>query len=124
VAVQKKLAGTVIDGVCRDVDGIRELNYPMFTKGYFMVTGKDRVELQLVNEPIALCNIKVRPGDLIMADQSGVLVIPADKAENALGTALFIHHAEEKIVGDVKMGSTLLDARNKYNYSALQRKDK
>jgi len=46
VAVQKKLAVTVIDDVCRDLDGIKELNYPMFTKGYFMVTGKDRVELQ------------------------------------------------------------------------------
>ena len=51
-------------------------------------------------------------------------MIPANKAENVLETALVIHHAEEKIVEDVKKGSTLLDARNKYNYSALQRKDK
>ena len=38
-----QLGGTVIDGVCRDVPVIRQLNYPIFTKGRYVVTGKDRV---------------------------------------------------------------------------------
>ncbi|HQL37432.1 MAG TPA: RraA family protein [Bacillota bacterium] len=121
VAVAKKLAGTVIDGVCRDVDGIRELGYPMYTKGYFMVTGKDRVECKAVGEPVSICNVLVCPGDLVMADDSGVLIIPGDKAEEVLENALIIKSAEEKIVEATKAGLTLAEARKKFKYDTLQR---
>ena len=121
VAVSKKIAGTIIDGVCRDVDGIRELDYPMFTRGHFMVTGKDRVTLESVNEKITICNVRVAPGDLIMADQSGVLVIPQERAEEVLKLALEIEKAENSIVDAIKKGSSLKDAREKFNYAALQR---
>lgn len=121
VAVKKKLAGTVIDGVCRDVDGIRELDYPMFTKGHFMVTGKDRVTMETMNQPISICDIQVRPGDLVMGDQSGVLIIPNDKAEQILEAAIMIDETEERIIQEVKNGSTLIAARQKLKYDTLQR---
>jgi regulator of RNase E activity RraA len=121
VAVKKKLAGTVIDGVCRDVDGIRELGYPMYTKGNFMVTGKDRVTMETMNQPISICDIQVKPGDLIMCDQSGVLIIPLDKAEQILKTAVIIEKTEEKIIQEVKNGSKLIEARQKLKYDTLQR---
>jgi regulator of RNase E activity RraA len=121
VAVSKKLAGTVIDGVCRDVDGVRELDYPMYTKGHFMVTGKDRISMESFNEPVTICDVQVIPGDLIMADQSGVLVIPKQKAEQVLALAQEITDAEVKIVDAVKNGASLREARVKFNYDALQR---
>ena len=121
VGVQKKLAGTVIDGVCRDVDGIRELGYPMYTKGHFMVTGKDRVMMGSMKEPVSICNVRVRQGDLVMADQSGVLIIPIEKAEEILVSANKINKVEEKIVEEVKKGSTLVAARTKLGYDFLQR---
>ena len=124
VAVSRKFAGTVIDGVCRDVDGIREQNYAMFTKGYFMVTGKDRVTLESVNEKVVICGVRVSPGDLIMADQSGVLVIPQDRAKEVLETALKIEEAENGIVEAIKGGSSLKDARAKFGYHKLQTPDK
>lgn len=124
VAVKKKVAGTVIDGVCRDVDGIRDLDYPMFTKGHFMVTGKDRVALQATNIPVSICNVVVAPGDLIMADQSGVLVIPKDKLDEVLKTALVIEEAETRILEAIKSGSSLYDARQKFKYDSLQRPEK
>ncbi len=121
VAVQKKLAGTVIDGVCRDVDGIRELGYPMYTRGHFMVTGKDRAVMESFNRPVAISDIQVNPGDLIMADQSGVLVIPRNRAEEVLGLAREIAAAEEKIVAAVHEGLSLKEARARFKYDALQR---
>ena len=121
VAVAKKISGTVIDGVCRDVDGIREMDYPMFAKGHFMVTGKDRVNCEEVGGPVSICKVLVKPGDLVMADQSGVVIIPADKAAEVLRVALEIQQAEENIVTAVKGGSSLKDARQKFNYAALQR---
>ena len=121
MAVSRKIAGTVIDGVCRDVDGIRELDYPMFARGHFMVTGKDRVTLESVNEKIIICNVRVSPGDLIMGDQSGVLVIPQEKAEEVLKLAQEIEKAESGIVNAIKKGSSLKKAREKFNYATLQR---
>jgi 4-hydroxy-4-methyl-2-oxoglutarate aldolase len=121
VAVKKKLAGTVINGVCRDVDGIRELGYPMYTRGHFMVTGKDRVMMESYNKPVDLADILVNPGDLIMADQSGVLVIPLNKAKEVLALAREIAAAEDNIVASIQKGLTLKEARVRFNYDALQR---
>jgi len=121
VAIKKKIAGTVIDGVCRDVDGIRELDYPMYTKGHFMVTGKDRVMMKLINEPVSICDVQVRPGDLVMADQSGVLIIPINKAEEIFEIAVMINETEKKIIEEVKNGSTLIAARKRLKYDTLQR---
>ncbi|HEX2988747.1 MAG TPA: RraA family protein [Chloroflexota bacterium] len=121
VAVTKKCAGTVIDGVCRDVDGIRELDYPMYTRGHFMVTGKDRVVMESYQRPVSICNVQVIPGDLVMADGSGVLVIPRDRAEEVLEQALEIAETERRIIEAVDAGSSLKDARATFKYDALQR---
>jgi len=121
LAINKKIAGTIIDGVCRDVDGIRKMGYAMFSKDYFMVTGKDRVMLQSVNEMVSISDVQVSPGDLIMADDSGVLVIPKDRAEEILKGAVKIDEAEKNIIGELKKGSTLREARVKFNYHKLQR---
>ena len=123
VAVQKKVAGTIIDGVCRDVDGIRELDYPMFTRGHFMVTGKDRIHMESYQKPVEICDVPVKPGDLVMADQSGVLIIPREKAEEVLALAREIAAAEEKIVEAVKQGCSLKEARVKFKYDSLQRSE-
>ncbi|MGI6084779.1 MAG: RraA family protein [Acetivibrionales bacterium] len=121
VAVQKKLAGTVIDGVCRDVDGIRILDYPMYTRGHFMVTGKDRSMMVEVGGVVSICGVQCRKGDLVMADGSGVLIIPQEVAPKVLELARSIHEAEQKIIDSVMEGSTLLEARKKYKYDSLQR---
>lgn len=124
VAVHRKVAGTVIDGVCRDVDIIRELDYPMYTKGHYMVTGKDRIVMESYNKPIEFCNIQVLPGDLVMADQSGVLIIPMYCAEDVLKRAQEIENAEEHICKAVNEGCTLKEARVKFKYDSLQRREK
>jgi 4-hydroxy-4-methyl-2-oxoglutarate aldolase len=121
VAVKKQLAGTVIDGVCRDVDAIRSLDYPMYTRGHFMVTGKDRSMLVEVGGVVSICGVQCRKGDLVMADGSGVLVIPHEAAPKVLELAREINEAERKIVEAVMNGSSLLEARTKYKYDALQR---
>jgi len=76
-ATNKNIGGTVIDGVCRDLPTIFNLQYPIFTKGYYMRTGKDRVEVDAVNAPGSISGIRVNPQDVILGDDSGVLVIPS-----------------------------------------------
>lgn len=122
-AKTKGIEGTVIDGVCRDVNGIEELDYAIYTKGKYMVTGKERVQVDQVNVPVAMSGVQVRPGDIILGDDSGVLCIPADRAEEILRIAKTIEETEQKIIAEVRKGSTLKAAREKLGYHHLQSRE-
>lgn len=119
-ATKRKVAGTVIDGVCRDIPTIKRLNYPIFTKGFYMVTGKDRVEVDAVNVPVTVSGIQVKPGDIILGDDTGVVVIPAEKAEEVLTVAKEIAEKEALIEKELENGKTLREARSKVSYHSLQ----
>lgn len=119
-AAMKDIAGTVIDGVCRDVKLIREINYPIYTKGIYMVTGKDRVGVDSVNIPISVSNVQVRPGDLVLCDDNGAIVIPIERAEDVLKVAREIERKETNIIAALKEGTSLKEARAKNGYHTLQ----
>ena len=120
VAEWKGVAGTVIDGVCRDVKTIQALKYPIFTKGNYMMTGKDRVEVSSINEPVSISSVKVCPGDLIVADENGAVCIPLQAVETTLKIARSIEETEQKIVALVKSGKTSKEARAQMGYHHLQ----
>lgn len=122
LAHHKGVAGTVIDGVCRDVPKIRDLSYPIFTRDYYMMTGKDRVEIEGVNVPVTVSQRQVRPGDIVMGDDSGVVVIPASRAEEVLKIAQEIEHTEQEILKRIAQGQSLRQAREELKYHALQTK--
>lgn len=122
-AKSKEIAGTIIDGVCRDVEEIYKQKYPVFSRGRFMVTGKDRVQLEAMNIPVCIADVQVKPMDIIVADDSGVLVIPQEKAEEILKLSQDIAEKENQIEKAVKEGSSLQEARKKYGYHSLQRRE-
>ncbi len=119
-ATRRGIAGTVIDGVCRDVPGIRKYKYPIFTRGCYMVTGKDRVQCDRTNVPVAVAGVYVSPGDLVMGDDSGALVIPAEKAEQVYEVAKAIAGQEAIIEKELHQGASLRDARATVHYHQLQ----
>jgi regulator of RNase E activity RraA len=123
VAAQRKIAGTVIHGVCRDVTGSLEVEYPIFSRGRFMRTGKDRVEVSGINVPASLGEVQVRPNDIVIGTDDGILVVPDSKADKILEIALSIAGAEAKIIAAVKSGSRLDEARKQHNYHHLQSHD-
>lgn len=119
-----KIAGTIIDGVCRDIPTIDELNYPIFTKGCYMVTGKDRVYVDAVNSPVSVSNVQVLPGDLMIADDSGAVVVPYAHAEEVLKVAQEIDRKEQFIRDELKKGTSLKKARELSGYHTLQTREK
>ncbi len=119
-ARMRKIAGTVIDGVCRDLPRILELKYPIFTRGRLMITGKDRVEVDGINIPVTISDIQVRPNDIIVCDDTGVVVVPSDRAEEVLKVAMEIEEAEQKILELLENGMTLREARKQMGYHKLQ----
>ena len=121
-AKRRQVAGTVIDGACRDVDGIRSLRYPIFTKGHYMRTGKDRVQLEAVNIPISVSGVRVRPGDVVVGDSNGVVIFPAERAEEVARLARKVEETEQEIIREIERGAKLGDARKKHGYHSLQRR--
>jgi len=117
------IAGTVIDGVCRDLDKVHESGYPIYAKGVYLVTGKDRVQCDAVNVPVSVCGKMVKAGDYILGDASGVISIPEEIIDKVLEAAKSISDTEELIRAEVTAGGKLKDARAKHGYHKLQTKD-
>lgn len=121
-AKMKGIAGTVIDGVCRDMPTILEEKYPVFSRGAFMMTGKDRVMVEATQVMVSIGGVQVRPGDILVGDDSGVVVVPQEMAAQVLELAKTVSEAENQIVDAVRSGLSLAEARAKFGYHTLQRK--
>jgi regulator of RNase E activity RraA len=124
VAHAKSLAGTVIDGVCRDSDRCVELGYPVFSRSSTMRTGKDRATADAYNVPVQIAGVRVEPGDWLVGDADGVVAIPAGQVSEVLAIAQDIEAAEDRIRAAVSSGMRLDEARRMTNYHALQTREK
>jgi regulator of RNase E activity RraA len=120
-AHRRGIAGTVIDGACRDTHLALSLKYPIFSRSYSMRTGKDRVQLDSINQPIEVGNARVAPGYLVRGDSDGVIAIPSSREEEVLDLAEAIQAAEERIRESVVGGMRLDEARRRHRYHQLQR---
>ncbi len=122
VANKRRPAGTVIHGACRDVARSVDLGYPIFSRGKFMRTGKDRVQLEGVNVPISLGDVQVRQGDIVFGSDDGVLVVPKEYETDVLSMAQSISEAEERILSAAIQGERLDELRRTFKYHELQRR--
>jgi regulator of RNase E activity RraA len=120
IAHRRGIAGTLIDGVCRDTALCRQLGYPIFSKDHWMRTGKDRVQVEATGVPVNIGDARVAPGDIVRGDADGVLVIPKAHEAAVLDTAEAIEVAEEAIRNAVRGGMRLDEARKQFRYHQLQ----
>jgi regulator of RNase E activity RraA len=120
VAHRRGVAGTVIDGACRDTHLSRELGYPIYSRSYSMRTGKDRVQVEAVNGPVNIGDARVDAGDILRGDADGVLVIPRAHEDAVLAAAEEIDQVEQRIRAAINDGQTLAEARKALGYHQLQ----
>ena len=111
IAHRRGIAGTLIDGICRDVALCLELGYPIYSKDHWMRTGKDRVQVEATGVPVNIGDARVAPGDLVRGDADGVIVIPKAHEDAVLDTAEAIEAAENRIREAVRGGMRLDEAR-------------
>nr|ACG70816.1 demethylmenaquinone methyltransferase-like protein [Streptomyces fradiae] len=121
VARHRGVAGTVIDGVCRDIGGSRAVDHPVWARGVFMRSGKNRVRLREVGGVVRVGDVRVFPGDLVCADESGVVVVPRERATEVGRLVADIRDREERIVAAVLAGQPLAAARQDFGYHQLSR---
>lgn len=115
------LVGCVIDGVARDVDEYRELGLPVYARGIIQQSIRNRCAFAGHDIEVELGGVKVRPGDLIMADDNGVLVIPQKSIVEVLQVAREYKATEERIVEAIRNGDDPVEAHERVSYDKLTR---
>ena len=123
-AHERGIAGTVINGTCRDVAVATAAGYPIWSVARFMRTGKDRVRVAAIQTAVTIDGVLIHPGDILVADDDGAVAVPAARLDEVADVARRIDRVEEAIVEAVRGGATLAEARTRHGYHSLQtRKD-
>ncbi len=107
VAKTYGLAGNIADCGVRDVAEMRKLDYPVWSRGVTPITGKFRFEALEINGPIVCAGIQVCPGDLVVADDTGVVFIPQKFIAEVVRQAIEASKKEEHLIQALEEGSSL-----------------
>jgi 4-hydroxy-4-methyl-2-oxoglutarate aldolase len=107
--------GAIVDGGARDVDHSRAIGLPVWSRSVSPITGKWRVETVAINKAVTICGVTVDPGDLVLADETGVCFIPRQRVAEVLARAQRNAAAEklreDKIASGVPVSALLGKAR-------------
>lgn len=114
-AVVRELEGAVLDGGVRDTDEIREdYGFPVFARSVSPATTVGRYKTEAYNIPVVCGGVTVNPGDLIVGDSDGVVVVPPDKAEVVLEMARGMEETERKQVELIKEVKSIVKAIERF----------
>ncbi|MEM3578104.1 MAG: RraA family protein [Candidatus Bathyarchaeia archaeon] len=114
-AKAKGLGGAVLDGGLRDVSECKSLGFPVFSRSAVPTNSVGRTEVVDVNVPIICGGVLVNPGDIIVGDADGVVVIPKEKLEEVVHRALKIEDVEKRMAADLGKGASVLETVKKYS---------
>ncbi|HIJ55616.1 MAG TPA: RraA family protein [Deltaproteobacteria bacterium] len=105
-AKERGIAGAVIDGGCRDADDTIEMGFPIFSRHITPTPARTRIKILEINGVVLCGSTRVCPGDIIVADRTGVVVVPRQKANDILKRANAFEKAETEFVESLKKGKT------------------
>lgn len=101
------IAGLVIDGCVRDADDIEAMGFPVFSRG-LCIKGTGNESIGTLNESIKIGNCTIHPGDIVLADRDGVVVIPLDRIDEAIEKSIAREAKEERTREGLHAGKTSL----------------
>jgi 4-hydroxy-4-methyl-2-oxoglutarate aldolase len=109
VAAQARgIAGLVIDGCVRDAAAIAALGFPVFARG-LCIQGTTKLGNGQLNQPITIGQVTIRPGDIIVGDRDGVVIVPAGRLAETIEKAQAREAKEAQVMARLRGGETTLD---------------
>ncbi len=108
--VAKGFAGVVVDGCVRDVENMKRMGLPVWARGATPRTGKHRMELVEFNGKVDVAGVQVMPGDLVLGDSDGVIIVPLDLCEEVLLRAEKVAENEKVLLGAIEAGASAKDS--------------
>jgi len=118
-AKSKGISGVVIDGACRDLDDYVEADFSVYARGAVVATARGRIMEEATNVTVQFGGVQVRPGDYVIADRSGVVIVPLEKIDEVLPKAEELFQKEEDMIREIKNGASMLDVDTKYSYEKM-----
>ncbi|MFE7243128.1 RraA family protein [Streptomyces sp. NPDC057580] len=103
------VAGVIVDGVCRDVDDYIDLGLPVYARGAVPTSARGRVAEIATGTAIPLGPVTVRPGDWLVADRSGTVVIVQERVKQVLDTAEALSAREALMAADLRTGQRVTE---------------
>lgn len=113
-AKKRGAAGAIINGYHRDTKMVLEQNFPVFSRGRFAQDSGVRTKVVDYRCPIEIGAVWINPGDLVIADMDGVLIVPKKIEEEVIEKALTKARAEKKVREEIENGMSSTEAFKKY----------
>lgn len=113
------MSGVVVDGVTRDIDEYIEIEFPVYSRGAVVATSRGITMAYSINEMVQFAGVQVRPGDIIIGDRSGVVVVPIEEFESVLNKAEELRDKENKMISEIRAGADALSVDEKFNYENM-----
>lgn len=113
-AIGHKVSGVIVDGYVRDYQEIVELGFPTFCKGLSPLDSMGRMDGTKRDVPIQCGGVRVCPGDLVFGDMDGVVVVPADVAEEVIVKAWNKVQTEGLVREELRKGTSVVETFKKY----------
>jgi regulator of RNase E activity RraA len=121
-AAKQGLTGCVSDGVVRDIDEYKLMNWPVFARGPIQSSIRNRCGFAGYGIEVQLGGFRVRPGDVIVGDENGVLVVPHERAAEVARIALQLKGVEDGVIAAVRRGEDPVEAHHKVSYDSMLQK--
>jgi 4-hydroxy-4-methyl-2-oxoglutarate aldolase len=118
-AKMKGIAAVVVDGATRDLDDCIDIQFPVYARGTVVATARGRIMEEATNVMVEFAGVQVRPGDVVMGDRSGVVIVPQERLDEVLAKAEEMYAKEEEMVAEIRGGASMLAVDNKYNYENM-----
>ena len=119
-AVAKKIRGSVIDGVSRDIEGSESIGYPVFGRGVTMISARNRVIQIDSGKPVEMAGVTVHEDDYVMADRCGTAFVPAARIEEVLDLCERIARRQEGMVAAVRAGRSVAEVMHDKEFDAIR----
>jgi regulator of RNase E activity RraA len=110
----KGIAGLVVDGGVRDLEEIEACGFPVFSRHLVPTTGRTRLKVDAIGEPVEIDGVPVAPGDVIVADGTGVVCVPAAKAEQVAEIAEACAADDARAEAEIREGLSFSEAMKKF----------
>lgn len=115
----RQVRGVIVDGACRDLDESRELGFPVYGRAAVQVTARGRIMQQSFNEEIAFAGVQVHPGDLVIADTSGVVFVPAARELDVIAQAEALAQREAAMAEAIRGGRSVVEVMEQMGYESM-----
>lgn len=119
-AKMRGVEGVIVDGMCRDVDEAIDMEFPVFAAGAVPATARGRVMETACQDPVVIRGVRVHPGDWVLADSSGVVFVPAARADEVVAVAEGLAERERQMLARVRDGEPVSEVMSHQYESMLK----